>query len=433
MKQQLCVLALFLCCLPAEGAVNMFFPIVTRARGVSTTFYTAIDVTNNHSSASTDVLFQYRSADGAINTSGTLTTLGTHGNFHTDDFIQLLADRGAITPTQANSTFGTLVLTFANAAFSTGTEASAVARIYNYLVGNSGASVALAYRAQPIRPNGAHRLTSIISDARFAGAGTAPVVLTNFGIANMGVDDSGSPTTNAATVTLSFFDPRVGIRVGTQPTYTLNPGQVVQINDVFGQFSLPSVGSNSLIVTVDGPTGATAPQIEGYVVIKDTSSNDGAYFSMQAVPPAPTGTSSTWYLSPVLDFTLNSTPTAKSTGGVQLCLSSMSWTRTLQSALTGTNYTFNLGMQSSLNSADPPNGRLLAEIIRRRSGTDTVVASKTFDTTKTYLVQNAVVTGPDFAGQSGDVLVFRARIQQGVPCIAEYTGAGTDSYIVISP
>jgi hypothetical protein len=68
MKQQLCALALFLCCLPAEGAVNMFFPIVTRARGVSTTFYTAIDITNNHSSASTDVLFQYRSADGAINT-----------------------------------------------------------------------------------------------------------------------------------------------------------------------------------------------------------------------------------------------------------------------------------------------------------------------------------------------------------------------------
>src|SRR4051812_28700510 len=111
MKRHLFALALVLCGLgtSAAAAVNsLFFPIVTRARGVSTTFYTAIDVTNNHSSATTDVLFQYRSADGAINASGTLATLGTHGNFHSDDFLQLLADRGAISQAQANSTFGTL-------------------------------------------------------------------------------------------------------------------------------------------------------------------------------------------------------------------------------------------------------------------------------------------------------------------------------------
>lgn len=416
----------------AGSGFSLFFPIVTRARGASTTFYTTLDVTNNQPSATTDVLFNYRSADGTINKSGTLTTLGDFGNFHTDDFLQLLVTRGVLTQAQADSTFGTLVLTFSNPAFTAGTEASAVTRIYNYLSGNSGASVGLAYRAQPIRQNGAHRLASIITDTKVPSA-TAPSVLTNLGIANVGVDDSGQSTTASAIVTLSFFDPRVGIRVGSQPTYTLAPGQVVQINDVFSQFSLPS-GTNSIFVTIDGPTGASAPQIDGYISVKDTTSNDGSYFAMQPIPPGP-GVTATgkWYLSPLLQFTLNPNPTPRASASVQLCLSRMDWTTTLQSPLSGTSYTFNLGTQSSIVTLDPPNGRLIAEIIRKRGSTETTLASKTFDTTKTYAVQNAVVSGPDFAGKAGDVLNLRVRIQEGVPCIAEYVGAGTDSYIMISP
>ncbi|MEK6372452.1 MAG: hypothetical protein AABO58_07120 [Acidobacteriota bacterium] len=448
MKRQARARALFLCWLSIAGATvaggqpgppvslagtgfSVFFPIVTRARGVSTTFYTSLDVTNNLVTATTDVLFNYRSADGSLNKSGTLTTLGGFGNFHTDDFLQLLVTRGVLTQAQADSTFGTLVLTFANPAFTAGTEGSAVTRIYNYLTGNSGASVGLAYRAQVIRANGAHRLAAVITDTKLSSGG--PTVVTNLGLANVGVDDSGNPIAASAIVTLSFFDPRLGIRVGSQPQYTLAPGQVVQINDVFTQFPMPS-GTNSIFVIADGSTGATAPQIDGYISVKDTTSSDGSYFAMQPIPPGTTSApTSKWYLSPLLQFTLNANPSASSSGGLQLCLSRMDWTTTLQGPLNGTSYAFNLGTQSSLGSSDPPNGRLVAEIIRKRGSTETVFASKTFDTTKTYAVQNAVIAGADFAGQAGDVVDLRVRIQQGLPCIAEYVGAGTDSFIMISP
>lgn len=269
----------------ATTGFSAFFPVVTRVQGASTFFYTTLDVTNHHPTVATDVNFTFVSSDGSIRVSGLLTSLKSLHNFHTDDLLQTFANLGVLTPAQVASIYGTLVLTFSSPTFTTGTEASAVARVFNYVSGSSGPTIGLAYRAQMMRTNGNHRLSSIVSDTN-PGI-TGPVLLTNLGIANMGIDDAGQPANTPATLTLSFIDPRTGNTVGDQPQVTLGPGQVRQINDLFSGYNIPS-DATSLIVNVTGPTGTGTPQIDGYVVLKDVISNDGSYFAMQPGYSTPT-------------------------------------------------------------------------------------------------------------------------------------------------
>src|SRR5947208_14475648 len=79
----------------AGGGFSVDLPIVGRVRGVSTTFFTSLDVTNNTSS-STDVVFTWIPADGSAARSGVLTSLGGFDNLHVDDFIGALASAGLI-------------------------------------------------------------------------------------------------------------------------------------------------------------------------------------------------------------------------------------------------------------------------------------------------------------------------------------------------
>jgi len=237
-------------------------PIVGRVRNATTTFFTALDVTNNTSS-STDVVFTWIPADGGAARSGLLTTLGGFDNLHVDDFIGALSSSGLVT--RPDNTFGTLLLTFTNLAFRNGTEATAVARVYSFVSGTSGPTFGLAYRAPALQTNGAHSLTSILH----AGNG----LVTNLGIENVGIDDGGNPDDAPVTVQLSFFDPATGGLVGAQPQFTLAAGQVIQLNDV---------AKSNLIVFVDEVGGTS--QLRGYVVMKDTTTNDGSLVFMQESP-----------------------------------------------------------------------------------------------------------------------------------------------------
>ena len=246
----------------AGGGFSVDLPIVGRVRGVSTTFFTALDVTNNTSS-STDVVFNWVPADGSAVRSGLLTTLGGFDNLHVDDFIGALASAGLIA--SPNNTFGTLLLTFTNPAFRNGTEATAVARVYSFVSGTSGPTFGLAYRAPALQTNGAHSLSSIVR----GGNG----LVANLGIENVGIDDNGRPSDTPVTVRLSFFDPATGAQSGNQPLFTLGPGQVMQLNDVT---------KTNMIVFVD-EVGGTA-QIRGYVVMKDAATNDGSLVFMQESP-----------------------------------------------------------------------------------------------------------------------------------------------------
>jgi hypothetical protein len=419
----------------ATGGYSIYFPVVTRVQGASTFFYTSLDLTNNHSTQSTDVNFNYISADGTINKSGKLVTLQKLGSYHSDDFIKTLADSGVITQTQAASTFGTLYLTFTNTAFTTGTEGSAVARVYNFVTGNSGPSIGLAFRAQPLHTNGAHKLVSVISDTDTPG-NTGVRVITNLGLMNVGINDAGDTVTDPATLTLTFIDPATGFRVGTQPQVTLNRGQVTQLNDVFSSFSIPATAT-SLTVLVEGPTGASAPQIDGYVVLKDVLTNDGSYFPMQTASavttapnpaPPPGVTASRLYVSPLFDFKLHTSPSPR-TSALEWCVSSTDFPITLGGDIPGSSYTINLGVKTAATSSG--DGSLRADIILKRGSTETVLASTTFSTTPSYVEKDATISGVDPAAQDGDTLLLRVTRVSGNPCIAEFISNGVVNHIDI--
>ncbi len=277
MKKSLLFLAGALMTHPLMAAFAVDLPIVTHAAGATTTFYTSLDVTNN-TSQPTGVSFEYISSDLSVDAVGTLTaTLGGHGNFHTDDVLGFLGSQGFITAAQAANGFGTMLLTFSNPAFTTGTEASASVRIYNYVNAGSPASVGLAYRGQVLRRNGSHTLYSVVNNTTAVTNGT-PQVVTNLGLENIGIDDTGAVTSGTITLQLTFYDPVTGNQVGPQPTVTLAPGQVMQLNDLWTKYSLPA-GSNQLQLTV-AETSGTA-QIRGYLSVKDIITSDGSFFFMQ--------------------------------------------------------------------------------------------------------------------------------------------------------
>jgi hypothetical protein len=275
MRNLLTALSLVIVAPLAYGGFAVDLPIVTHTTGSSTTFYTALDVTNN-TSQTTDVNFEYISNDLAVSASGKLTTLGAYGDFHSDDILSDLASRNAITAAQAAS-FGTMLITFSAPTFTTGTEAAVTARIYNFVNAGQRPSVALAYRGQVLRKNGRHTVSSVISNTSGT-SGSAPSVITNAGLENVGIDDAGNLQTDVVTLKATFYDPKTGNVVGSQPTFTLGAGQMLQINDVWKTANLPA-DATSLVMTVTETAGSA--QIRGYVVVKDTSTNDGAFFFME--------------------------------------------------------------------------------------------------------------------------------------------------------
>src|SRR5512140_3112041 len=218
-----------------SGGYSADLPVVARAHGFSTTFTTSLDITNN-TAQPTDVDFYYTPSDGS-------------------------AGRGG--------SFGTLLLTFDNAAFVKGNEATAVARVWSYASGSSGPTNGTSYRAQPLHTGGAHALAGLVRN----GGG----LLSNLGLENIGIDDAGDPVEAPLTARLTFFDPRTGAPVGTQPTFVLAPGQMTQISNILAidganSYQLPP-DARSLIVFVEAVAGTS--QIAGYVVWKDRETNDG--------------------------------------------------------------------------------------------------------------------------------------------------------------
>jgi len=278
MRLRFCLAAaLALAATPALAVFSVDFPVVVRTQGVSTFFYTGLDVTN-HSTSPTDVTFEYISSDLSVDAAGLLVSaLPAHANFHSDDFLQYLATQGYLTQVQANGTFGTLLVTFQNPAFTTGNEASATIRVYNFVTPGQRGSIGTAYRGVVLRQNGSHALTSVLGNTTSAPA-SVPAVVTNMGFENVGFNDAGQLDTAPVTLTLTFYDGTTGTRIGPQPTITLQSGQMTQVNDVWTAYGLPASSTNVVVAVAE--TAGTA-QIRGYVVLKDVSTNDGSFFFMQ--------------------------------------------------------------------------------------------------------------------------------------------------------
>ncbi len=269
--------ALLLAAAPALATFNVDLPIVVRVQGMTTFFYTAIDVTNNADNA-TDVTYQYRSSDLSVKANGVLVAnLAPHASFHSDDLLQLFVAQGTLTQAQANGTYGSLLLTFTNPGFTTGNEASATVRVFNFVTPGQQPSIGTAYRGVVLRQNGSHALSSVLGNTTGAPV-TVPAVMTNMGFEHVGINDAGQVDSNPVTLTLSFTDAATGAQVGAHPTVTLQPGQTIQVNDVWTTYGLPAASRNVVLSAKE--TSGTA-QIRGYVVLKDVFTNDGSFFFMQ--------------------------------------------------------------------------------------------------------------------------------------------------------
>ena len=276
MKIVLVVAVLVLIALPAFAGFSVDFPVVARIQGATTFFYTDITVTN-HSDQTTNVTFEYISGDLTVDAFGVLVAgLAPHASFHQDDFFLFLSNQGFITPAQANAAIGTLLLNFSGATFTTGNEASAVVRTYNYVTPPLRPSIGYAYRGQVLRQNGKHTVSSVIRNSGTSGVG--PQIVTNMGFENTGFNDAGAVDTTPVTIQLTFYDGGTGAQVGPQPSVTLQSGQITQINDVWTAEGLPAAANEVLVV---GKQTAGTAQINGYVLFKDVATNDPSFFFMQ--------------------------------------------------------------------------------------------------------------------------------------------------------
>jgi hypothetical protein len=253
-----------------------------------------------------------------------------------------------------------------------------------------------------ITPGPANRLAFTVQPAASsAGAAIAPAVQVT------ARDAQGNTATS--------FTGGVTLTLGTNPVAAVLSGattNAVAGIATFSGLSVDKAGTGlTLVATATGLTAATSSP-----------------FNVTAPPT----NSTRLYLSPILDFKLRAAATANTGAGIELCLSTMEWSATLTSDMVGTAYVFNLGVKTAFTSSGT--GNLRAEIIHKRGSVETVLATTTFSTTSTYVVQRATVTGPDAATQTGDLVLLRVRIvvpSPGTPCIAEFNGPATDNYIEV--
>ncbi|HEX9128932.1 MAG TPA: hypothetical protein VF850_07225 [Gemmatimonadaceae bacterium] len=256
------------------GGFAVDLPAVVRIQGATAFFFTALDVTNSSSQA-TPVLFEYLAS--GVDAFGTLVaTLGAHSTFHRDDIMQYLADQGFIKQAQANAAFGTLLITFENSSFTTGTEASASVRVYNYVTPGQRPSIGFAYRGEVLRVSGPHRVSSAIRNTALT-SGSAPQISTNIGVEDVGINDVGASDLTPITIQLSFYDATTGAQIGPQPTIGLNSGEVSQVTDVWTSYGLPASVTDAIVVATE--ISGTA-QIRGYASLKDINTNDVSFFFM---------------------------------------------------------------------------------------------------------------------------------------------------------
>ena len=169
----------------------------------------------------------------------------------------------------------------------------------------------------------------------------------------------------------------------------------------------------------------------GFASVIDNGTTDPTFItaSEDTGSPIPGQAPSKWYLSPILNFELSSTPKPVSSGAKQLCFSSMSFTTTLPGDLAGTMYNYSLVLVSSAGSGE---GRYKADIVLRSGTAETILATNTFVTTSTLEVKTATVSGPDPTAQQGDTLLIRFTTTSGQPCLFESNGAGTTNFIEIT-
>jgi hypothetical protein len=260
--------------------------VVTRVQGTSL-FRTAIDITNNTTTSGVTATLQYcYNTDAGFQGCTQRTTLPALldlDNFHNDDMVQYLGSLGLLVPGADVFSFGTLLVTFDGLPSNHGWEGTVTARTYSPAPQGPG-TVAIAYPGSLFFESASLTLVGTIRDTRPAPT-EAGALRTNLGVTN--TDLYGFGAVNAQ---ISFYDvttdsPTNGQRVGNFINVSnLDSGEVRQFNNVFDIAAIPA-GVLSCIAFVDVTSNQPDPQrpatIEGYIVILDGGTQDGAYFELK--------------------------------------------------------------------------------------------------------------------------------------------------------
>jgi hypothetical protein len=269
----------------AAASYSVQVNVVTRVQGTSL-FKTSIDITNNTTTDGVTATFQYCYNDASgfrgCTTRSTLPPLFGIDNFHTDDMVAYIGSLGLIDAAAQASSFGTLLVTFDGLPSNNGWEGTVTARTYSPA---AGGTVAIAYPGSLFFESASGTLVATIRDTTTQPT-EAGALRTNLGVANTDLFGVGP-----VSVQLTFYDVTPGTAsYGAQVGNTLHidglqPGEVRQLNNVFGpqQANIPA-DVLSCIVFVDvtaGGNGTDPPTVEGYVVILDGGTQDGAFFEMK--------------------------------------------------------------------------------------------------------------------------------------------------------
>lgn len=260
--------------------------IVTRVQG-SSFFKTALDITNNTNVDGVVATYQYCYTYAGVFQGCTLEDsiqLLSLDNFHSDDFVAYLDGLGLLVPGAGELSFGTLLVTFTGLPTNDGWEGTVTARTYSpYSQANpSLGTVAIAYPGSLFFESANTTLVGTIRDTQTAGSTEAGILRTNIGVTNTALNSLSNLDAQ-----ISFYDvtpgsPTNGQRVGGFIAVNgLGAGEVRQFNNVFDLAGIPA-NIDALIAFIDvlGPA-ADFPSIEGYIVILDGGTQDGAYFEMK--------------------------------------------------------------------------------------------------------------------------------------------------------
>jgi hypothetical protein len=283
----------------ATSNYSVEVPVVTRVVGTAL-FRTAIDISNNTESGTTavPVVARLQYSYNRVNSDGSLSFFHTpdptsasgqalkinllaFDNFHTDDIVQYLASLNVLEPGAAESSFGTLLVTFDGfpcGSTCAGWQGTATARTYSPNPTGAG-TVAIAYPASLFFESASQTLVATIRDTQTSPS-DAGTLRTNIGIRNTDVNN----TARNVTVQVSFYDVTAGSstngqRVGAILSLTLQPGEVQQLNNVRALAAIPN-NVTAMLAFAD-VLGQAGPTIEGYVNILDGGTQDGAYFEMK--------------------------------------------------------------------------------------------------------------------------------------------------------
>ena len=260
--------------------------VVTRVQGTAL-FRTAIDITNNTSTSGVIATLQYCYTAGAGFQGCTqrtdLPALLDFDNFHSDDMVQYLGSLGLLVPGAENSSFGTLLVTFNGLPSNHGWEGTATARTYSPAPQGPG-TVSIAYPGSLFFESASLTLVGTIRDTQPAPT-EAGALRTNLGVTNTDLYAFGPVNAEISFYDVTAGSPTNGQQVGNIISVNnLDSGEVRQFNNVFNLAAIPA-GVLSCIAFVDVTSAQPDPQrpatIEGYIVILDGGTQDGAFFEMK--------------------------------------------------------------------------------------------------------------------------------------------------------